>query len=117
MSVLRCYRCGESLAALSLPLLRLDECPACTVPLHCCRMCEFFDPRVPRQCREDDAEDVKEKSNANFCAWFKPGADRYDPSFTAAENRAQSQLDALFGDGRPDEPDGSTDDAEDLFRS
>ncbi len=79
-------------------------------------MCVFFDPNVVRQCREDDAEDVKDKFTANFCAWFKPGADRYDPSFTAAESGAKSQLDALFGDGGTDGPDASTDDAEDLFR-
>jgi len=116
MSELRCYRCGSSLAALSLPLLRLDECPDCTVALHCCRMCVYFDPAVARQCREDDAEDVKDKITANFCAWFRPGADRYDPSFSAAESRAQSQLDALFGAGGTDCPDPSTDNAEDLFR-
>lgn len=116
MASLCCYRCGASLAALSLPLMRLDECPACTVSLHCCRMCEFFDPGVARQCREDDANDVKDKFNANFCDYFTPGADRYDPSFTAAESQSRSQLDALFGDGGPDEPDAATDDAEDLFR-
>ena len=39
---LRCCRCGESLATLSLPLARLDECPKCHVHLHVCRMCERY---------------------------------------------------------------------------
>ena len=30
---LSCYRCGESLAALSLPLSRQDQCPGCSAEL------------------------------------------------------------------------------------
>ena len=52
-----CYRCGASLAALSLPFSRYDECPSCTRPLRVCRMCNYFAPEVPKQCREDDAEE------------------------------------------------------------
>ena len=61
------YRCGASLADISLPFTRLEECPACENYLHVCRMCVYFDPAVPKQCREDDAEEVQEKERANFC--------------------------------------------------
>ena len=37
---LRCHHCGTSLAALSLPFTRLDECPKCRAQLHVCKMCE-----------------------------------------------------------------------------
>ena len=47
-----CYRCGASLESLSLPLSRQDECPSCTVYVHVCRMCKYYDPQVPKQCRE-----------------------------------------------------------------
>ena len=96
---LACYRCGASLEKLSLPLSRRDECPECTVHLHVCRMCVFYDPEVPRQCREDDAEDVKDKEKVNFCEWFRPNPDAFDPALASAASRARSELDALFGDG------------------
>ena len=117
---LQCYRCGASLAELSLPLARLDECPECSVYLHCCRMCEFYDPGVARQCREDDAEDVKEKERANFCDYFKPGTDVFDGQLAAAENEARGELAALFGDDsvedNGDNPDNDLSDAENLFK-
>lgn len=117
VETLHCYRCGASLAGLSLPLGRMDECPECTIQLHVCRMCRDYDPRVPKQCREDDAEEVREKERPNFCDYFQPSADAHDPSFAAAESRSRDQLDALFGDS---DSDGGEDDAgsaaEDLFK-
>lgn len=111
-----CYRCGQSLAALSLPLSRQDECPYCQVYLHVCRMCTHFDRDVPRQCREDDADDVVEKERLNFCDYFAPNVDAFDPAGKSAADKAQQKLDSLFGDG--DATDASTDfsDAEKLFK-
>lgn len=115
---LRCFRCGASLAALSLPLSRRDACPACSVHLHVCRMCRFFDPTVPRQCREDDAEEVTDKERVNFCEWFVPDPDAFDPARARQSAAAEAKLAALFGEADADEPDD--DDlrrkAEDLFR-
>jgi hypothetical protein len=95
-SALRCYRCGESLAALSLPLARLDECPSCQVQLHCCRMCVRYAPRLPKGCSEDDAPEVRDKKNANFCDYFKPSDKAYDPREHDADQAARAALDALF---------------------
>ena len=115
---LACFRCGASLAALSLPLSRRDECPACAIHLHVCRMCEFFDAAVPKQCREDDAEEVYEKEKANFCEWLKPSGAAFDPAQAAIAARAGSELSALFGEGsEPETPrDDLTTAAEDLFK-
>ena len=120
---MQCYRCGASLAALSLPLSRQDLCPECTVYLHCCRMCVYFDPAVAEQCREDDAEEVKNKEIANFCDYFRPDPAAHDPRYVGEEANARSQLDAIFGDGErddADEGDNGPDDhqraAEDLFK-
>jgi hypothetical protein len=93
-----CYRCGESLAALSLPLSRQDQCPACSADLHVCKMCVHFARHVPRQCREDGAEDVTEKERTNFCDWFKPSETAFDPARKADADAAQDALAALFGD-------------------
>lgn len=99
MEQLRCYRCGHSLAALSLPLSRLEECPSCTVHLHVCRMCRNYAPRRPSGCSEDDAPDVRDKTSANFCDYFKPSPSAFDPAPAAADARARADLDALFGGG------------------
>ena len=63
---LKCWKCGASLAELSLPLRRIDECRACRAELHVCRMCEFYDTTVAKSCRETIAEEVKDKQRANF---------------------------------------------------
>ena len=114
---LRCYRCGESLAALTPPISRHDECPSCANYLHVCRMCLYFDADVPRQCLEDDAEDVVEKEKLNFCEWYKPSPTAFDLARKSHENKARNELRALFGDGEGDEPDDDdqTSAAEDLF--
>ena len=94
-----CFRCGGSLAALSLPLSRQDECPHCQVYLHVCAMCRHFDRAVPRQCREDDADDVTEKERLNFCDYFSPGEDAFDAAKKSASDDARQALDSLFAEG------------------
>lgn len=93
-----CFRCGASLAALSLPLSRRDQCPDCSADLHVCKMCTRFDATVPRQCREDGAEDVTEKERANFCDWFEPSDAAFDPTRKSDADAAKSALATLFGD-------------------
>lgn len=95
---LQCWKCGAALAALSLPLRRLDVCPACRAELHVCRMCVDFDTSFAKHCREPTAEEVRDKTNANFCDHFKPRAAAYAPPDTAAIAAAQSELARLFGD-------------------
>ncbi|MGA8203031.1 MAG: hypothetical protein WB812_00845 [Woeseiaceae bacterium] len=94
----RCFRCGASLSDLSLPLSRQDQCPECGMDLHVCKMCRHFDARVPRQCREDDAEEVYEKERLNFCDWFMPSEAAFDPDRKAEEDAASAALKALFDD-------------------
>ena len=95
---LACYRCGASLAALSLPLSRRDQCPDCSADLHVCKMCVSFDSTVPRKCREDGAEDVTDKERPNFCDWFQPSDKAFDPMRKSDADAAQEALAALFGD-------------------
>ena len=117
---LSCYRCGESLSALTPPISRQDMCPACAVHLHVCKMCRHFDESVPGQCREDEAEDVFEKEKPNFCDWFAPNAAAFDPQRKQSDDDARAQLDALFGE--PDTGEESAGDdaltraAKDLFK-
>jgi hypothetical protein len=97
-----CFRCGASLGALSLPLSRRDQCPECSADLHVCKMCVYFDSAVPRQCREDGAEDVTDKEGPNFCDWFKPSEGAFDPNRKSEADAAKDALAALFGNGNDD---------------
>jgi hypothetical protein len=92
-----CWKCGVALAALSLPLRRLDECPKCRAELHVCRMCVDYTTSVAKHCREPTAEEVRDKTSANFCDHFKPRANAYTPPDTAAVSEAQAALARLFG--------------------
>ena len=91
-----CFRCGTSLSAMSLPFTRQDLCPECGVDLHVCRMCVHYDPAAPSQCREDDAEDVKEKELANFCEWYSPSDSAFNPERKSEADLAREALEALF---------------------
>jgi len=113
-----CYRCGASLAALSLPLSRQDECPQCENYLHVCKMCTHFDATVLRQCREDGAEEVIEKDRLNFCDWFVPSESAFDPEQKVEADQAQIALAALF-DAAADStgvPGDSQSEADKLFK-
>ncbi|HTT02310.1 MAG TPA: hypothetical protein VMG11_09525 [Steroidobacteraceae bacterium] len=92
-----CWKCGASLAALTLPLRRLEECPRCRAELHVCRMCVDYDTRVAKHCREPIAEEVRDKEHANFCDFFKPRSSAYTPPNTAEVDKARAALDKLFG--------------------
>ena len=92
-----CWKCGASLAALTLPLRRLEECPRCRAELHVCRLCVEYDTRVAKHCREPIAEEVRDKERANFCDFYKPRPGAYTAPNTAEVERSRAALDKLFG--------------------
>jgi hypothetical protein len=93
---LACWRCGASLASLSLPLRRLDACRACNAELHVCKMCVEYDTHYAHHCKEPTAEEVRKKEEANFCDHFKPKSGAYIAPDTMAQSQARSALDDLF---------------------
>ncbi len=115
-----CWKCGAAVMDQPLPLSRYAECALCHADLHTCRLCEFYDPRVSRQCREPIADEVQDKTRANFCGYFQarpaayhggeePGARaELEKLFSGGEtangataDSARARLDALFGgDGK-----------------
>ena len=92
-----CWKCGASLEHLSLPLSRRDECAQCRAELHVCRLCVDYDPSVAKKCREPIAEEVSDKTRANFCDYFAPRAAVYVAPDQSAAERAQLELERLFG--------------------
>jgi hypothetical protein len=97
MHELVCWKCGASLAELTLPLRRLEECKKCGAELHVCKMCEWYSIAVAKHCRETIAEEVKDKERANFCDYFKSKPGAYSAAPADAGARAKNDLDALFG--------------------
>jgi len=61
-------------------------------------MCEFFAADKPRQCREDDAEEVADKEKLNFCEWFSPRSGAFDALRAHHAREAASELAGLFGE-------------------
>ena len=92
-----CWTCGNSLADLTLPLRRLEECRTCGAELHVCKLCEWYSVTVAKHCREPIAEEVKDKERANFCDYFKPRPGAHTPTDVAGSSKARADLDALFG--------------------
>jgi hypothetical protein len=64
-----CHACKKALD-LGREVGRRDDCPFCHADLHCCLNCRFYDRAAPKQCREPQADLVREKDKANFCDYF-----------------------------------------------
>ena len=60
-------------------------------------MCVDYDTSVAKHCREPTAEEVSDKTHANFCDFFKPRPAAYIAPNTAEVERARAELDKLFG--------------------
>lgn len=91
-----CWKCGASLAELTLPLSRTDECRACRAEVHVCRMCRFYDTGKAKSCAEPVADEVRDKERANFCGYLEVAGGRFQSGAAAAE-RAKDALEGLFG--------------------
>ncbi|MCC7257479.1 MAG: hypothetical protein IT486_03845 [Gammaproteobacteria bacterium] len=72
---------------------------------------------MARQCRQDDAEEVRNKEQANFCDYFSPRPGAFDAEAAAAEQQARDRLSALFGTGPAPADDTAPSPADALFRS
>ena len=72
---------------------RRDVCSHCGRDLHCCCQCHFYDKNVHHECREPQADYVKEKDQANFCDYF-----RFDPKIQAKveDAAAKAKFENLF---------------------
>lgn len=80
-----------------MPLSRLSKCLACHAELHVCRQCRFYDPRKPESCAEERADPPKDKQRANFCDYFDPRPNAFQPADPGPADRAKTELDKLFG--------------------
>lgn len=72
MIQLKCFHCGSELTYADRIGLR-EECPKCKNDVHVCKNCQFYDPKVYNECKEPQAEVVREKDRANHCEYFQAG--------------------------------------------
>lgn len=97
-----CWKCGEELQNVILPMSRREECHQCSSDQHVCKMCKHFDHN--QRCNEDRAETVSDSEKANFCDYFAPSGKLFDKTGNQKALDAKAKLDALFGD----EPEGTS---------
>jgi hypothetical protein len=93
LSGLKCFSCGKEISA-ALGISRRDECVFCHSDVHVCKNCQFYDSSVYNECRESQAEVVREKDRANFCDFFQAGSSNSLGKSSAAELLASAE--ALF---------------------
>jgi hypothetical protein len=66
-----CFSCQKDIPMKDGKVGRRDECPFCREDAHCCKNCQFYDPKVYNECKETSADRVLEKHRANFCDFFQ----------------------------------------------
>lgn len=95
MTERRCYRCGTDISAFER-VGRRDTCLSCGADLHCCRNCDFYDPRLHNQCREPQAERQVDKEQGNFCEYFSFRSAGAAQRGAPASGDVRAQLEGLF---------------------
>lgn len=93
MIVLKCFECHKELSFVS-QISRREECIHCKADVHVCKNCQFYDPKAYNECREPQAEVIREKDRSNFCDFFQPGAGHANKSNSSKDLLAAAE--ALF---------------------
>jgi len=93
----KCVHCGAEIEIVDR-IGRLEECPQCGRYLHSCVQCRFHDRSYHNQCMENQAPQISDREDANFCEFFQIGRN------VEGENKkideAKKRLDSLFGKGK-----------------
>ena len=69
---IHCFECGTKLEFID-HISRRDECSQCGADVRVCKNCQFYDTKAYNECREPQADPVKEKDRSNLCDYFSPG--------------------------------------------
>jgi hypothetical protein len=92
-----CGQCGAAIALASGHRVGMrDTCPQCDADLHACRNCSFYDPGAHHECRENQAEWVRDKDRNNRCDYFAPRGGAGRGAKEAGGGDARAGFDALF---------------------
>ncbi len=88
-----CFSCKKTLN-LGSEIGRREECPHCRADVHVCMNCHFYDRNSYNECREPQADVVKEKDRANFCDYFQMSSKSGVSGSSKDDLKAQAE--ALF---------------------
>ncbi len=94
-----CYNCGVKNDLPDGPVSRSAECEKCKRDLRVCKNCSWHDVSYSNECRENQADRVKEKESRNTCDYFKGITSRNKLGADKANNEksaALKKLDDLF---------------------
>jgi len=94
MAKLSCFSCYKEIE-FNDSIGRRDECPYCRNDLHVCKNCRHYDPKVYNECKETQAEVIREKERANFCDFFESGGAGGNSARETAE-ALRARAEALF---------------------
>jgi hypothetical protein len=70
-------------------------CPNCSSYLHSCFNCQHWDKDAHNQCRENQGEFIRDRTEGNFCGYFEFRTMGEEDNSEADD--AKSKLNALFG--------------------
>ncbi|MFH1132265.1 MAG: hypothetical protein V1754_13085 [Pseudomonadota bacterium] len=94
-----CHKCRnelEFIVKVGIKVGRADTCIHCTANLHACKNCRFYDPGLHNQCRIPDADFIRDREEANFCAQFEFRDQDEPPEQDDSVQKARAKLDNLF---------------------
>ena len=109
-----CHACNHSWT-FEPPMGRRDECPACHTDSRVCLNCIHYDTSAHHECRESQAEWVREKESGNFCGYFSPQSNRAQQKSPTNHN---DKLESLFksDSGTSDQDKKKISSLDDLFK-
>lgn len=90
-----CFRC-KTRNDIQERVGRKDTCAQCDADLHCCFNCRHYNPGAHNQCKESQAEWVKEKDRANYCDYFEPRRGTPGGEGSSRTQDARARFEDLF---------------------
>lgn len=91
---MHCFACGGETVVRPGERVGFRDACGCGRDLHVCRNCAHHDPAASNECREPQAEPVRDRERANRCEWFAPG--RAPASAGGGAGAARAALESLF---------------------
>lgn len=91
MAEVICFKCQTKIPLLGKVGFR-EECYKCNSDLHVCLTCAHHDKAAYNECREPQADVVREKDRANFCDYYSPSGKSGESSNAAALLNAAEEL-------------------------
>lgn len=94
MASVICFSCQKELKFSDAKISLREECPHCRADVHVCKNCQHYDAKAYNECKETNADVVREKDRSNHCDYFLLAQGRTAQVDKAAALRAAAE--ALF---------------------